>query len=213
MMSQRRHACGRGGDTYTSVSRAWSLATLEKWASRMVTVPVRATWPHPQNRATPEKQRIVATSEAYGTPPRHLMQHSKQPTMRNRDRFHCKGHDPGSDRRAWKAPIQRVRGSLPMRTNQWEHSDPDGCGSWDVFWGSVEQPCYNIPTFSFSNRLGQECMSCFALSNSCHICKSVIPLPQNLFPLLKLRQKFTVKSLIYCFFLYFHLLMKVSRGL
>lgn len=45
----------------------------------MVTVPVRATWPHPQNRATPEKQRIVATSDAYGTPPKHLMQHSKQP--------------------------------------------------------------------------------------------------------------------------------------
>lgn len=65
---------------------AWSLVTLEKWVSSMVTVPVRATWPHPQNRATPEKQRIVATSDAYGTPPKHLMQHSKQPVrkkMRN----------------------------------------------------------------------------------------------------------------------------------
>lgn len=69
-------------DTYTSVSMAWSLATLEKWDSRMETVPVRATWPHPQNRATPEKQRIVATSDAYGTPPKHLMQHSKQPVTR-----------------------------------------------------------------------------------------------------------------------------------
>lgn len=48
----------------------------------MVTVPVRATWPHPQKRATPEKQRMVATSEAYGTPPKHLMQHSKQPRMK-----------------------------------------------------------------------------------------------------------------------------------
>lgn len=47
----------------------------------MVTVPVRATWPHPQKRATPEKQRMVATSEAYGTPPKHLMQHSKQPVQ------------------------------------------------------------------------------------------------------------------------------------
>lgn len=64
-----------------SVSMAWSLVTWEKWLSRMVTVPVRATWPHPQNRATPEKQRMVATSEAYGTPPKHLMQHSKQPVQ------------------------------------------------------------------------------------------------------------------------------------
>lgn len=47
-----------------SVSMALSLVTLEKWFSRMVTVPVRATWPHPQNRATPEKQRIVATRDA-----------------------------------------------------------------------------------------------------------------------------------------------------
>ena len=58
---------------------AWSLVILEKWFSRMVTVPVRATWPQPQKRATPEKQRMVATREAYGTPPRHLIQHSKQP--------------------------------------------------------------------------------------------------------------------------------------
>lgn len=50
--------------TYTSVSMAWSVAVLEKWVSRMDTVPVRATWPHPQNRATPEKQRIVATNDA-----------------------------------------------------------------------------------------------------------------------------------------------------
>lgn len=66
------------------VSMAWSLVTWEKWDSRMVTVPVRATWPHPQNRATPEKQRMVATSEAYGTPPKHLMQHSKQPVQETR---------------------------------------------------------------------------------------------------------------------------------
>lgn len=64
---------------------AWSLVTLEKWFSRMVTVPVRATWPHPQNRATPEKQRIVATSDAYGTPPKHLMQHSKQPVHKQKN--------------------------------------------------------------------------------------------------------------------------------
>lgn len=63
---------------------AWSLVTLEKWVSRMVTVPVRATWPHPQNKATPEKQRIVATSDAYGTPPKHLMQHSKQPVQKKK---------------------------------------------------------------------------------------------------------------------------------
>lgn len=50
----------------------------------MLTVPVRATWPHPQNRATPEKQRIVATSDAYGTPPKHLMQHSKQPMQKGK---------------------------------------------------------------------------------------------------------------------------------
>lgn len=79
-----------GDDTYTSVSMAWSLVTLEKWVSRMVTVPVRATWPHPQNRATPEKQRIVATSEAYGTPPKHLMQHSKQPVMGKKRKFYLK---------------------------------------------------------------------------------------------------------------------------
>ena len=55
------------------------MVTLEKWFSSMVRVPVSATCPQPQNRATPEKQRMVATSEAYGTPPRHLMQHSKHP--------------------------------------------------------------------------------------------------------------------------------------
>lgn len=43
---------------------AWSLVILEKWFSSMVRVPVSATWPQPQNRATPEKQRMVATSEA-----------------------------------------------------------------------------------------------------------------------------------------------------
>lgn len=69
-------------DTYTSVSMAWSLGSLEKWVSRMVTVPVRATWPHPQKSATPEKHRIVATNDAYGTPPKHLMQHSKQPMQK-----------------------------------------------------------------------------------------------------------------------------------
>lgn len=72
---------------YMSVSMAWSLVTWEKWVSRMVTVPVRATWPHPQNRATPEKQRMVATSEAYGTPPKHLMQHSKQPAQETRGKL------------------------------------------------------------------------------------------------------------------------------
>ena len=65
--------------THTSVSRAWLLVTVLKWASRRLTVPVSATCPQPQNSATPEKHRMVATSEAYGTPPRHLMQHSKQP--------------------------------------------------------------------------------------------------------------------------------------
>lgn len=55
---------------------------MEKCCSRIVTVPVSATWPQPQNNATPEKQRMVATSEAYGTPPRHLMQHSKQPKQK-----------------------------------------------------------------------------------------------------------------------------------
>lgn len=75
-------------DTYTSVSMAWSLVTVEKWVSKMVTVPVRATWPHPQNKATPEKQRIVATNDAYGTPPKHLMQHSKQPAQKgNREKL------------------------------------------------------------------------------------------------------------------------------
>lgn len=43
---------------------AWSLGVLEKWFSSMVRVPVKATCPQPQNRATPEKQRIVATREA-----------------------------------------------------------------------------------------------------------------------------------------------------
>lgn len=50
--------------TYTMVRVAWSVATLEKWFSSMVKVPVSATWPQPQNRATPEKQRMVATREA-----------------------------------------------------------------------------------------------------------------------------------------------------
>lgn len=73
---------GNGRHTYTSLSKAWSLAVVEKCCSRMDTVPVSATWPQPQNKATPEKQRMVATSEAYGTPPRHLMQHSKQPKQK-----------------------------------------------------------------------------------------------------------------------------------
>lgn len=68
--------------TYTSLSKAWSVGVVEKCCSRMDTVPVSATWPQPQNNATPEKQRMVATSEAYGTPPRHLMQHSKQPKQK-----------------------------------------------------------------------------------------------------------------------------------
>lgn len=50
--------------TYTMVRVAWSLVTLEKWFPSMVRVPVSATWPQPQNRATPEKQRMVATREA-----------------------------------------------------------------------------------------------------------------------------------------------------
>ena len=50
--------------TYTSLSRAWSLVLVEKCCSRIATVPARATCPQPQNRATPEKQRMVATREA-----------------------------------------------------------------------------------------------------------------------------------------------------
>lgn len=50
--------------TYTSVRVAWSLVILEKWFSSIVRVPVNATWPQPQKRATPEKQRMVATREA-----------------------------------------------------------------------------------------------------------------------------------------------------
>lgn len=73
---------GNGRHTYTSLSKAWSLAVVEKCCSRIDTVPVSATWPQPQNNATPEKQSMVATSEAYGTPPRHLMQHSKQPKQK-----------------------------------------------------------------------------------------------------------------------------------
>lgn len=49
---------------YTKARVAWSLLTLEKWFSSMVRVLVSATWPHPQNRATPEKQRMVATRDA-----------------------------------------------------------------------------------------------------------------------------------------------------
>ncbi|TNN51879.1 hypothetical protein EYF80_037905 [Liparis tanakae] len=70
----------------------------------MVMVPVSATWPHPQNRATPEKQRMVATSDAYGTPPRHLMQHSKQPGKEQRTEELVitthKGHSWSSSRSA-----------------------------------------------------------------------------------------------------------------
>lgn len=77
---------GNGRHTYTSLSKAWSLAVVEKCCSRIDTVPVSATWPQPQNNATPEKQRMVATSEAYGTPPRHLMQHSKQPKQNRENR-------------------------------------------------------------------------------------------------------------------------------
>lgn len=56
----------------------------EKCFSSIVMVLVNATCPQPQNRATPEKHRMVATSEAYGTPPRHLMQQSKQPAGRRK---------------------------------------------------------------------------------------------------------------------------------
>lgn len=72
--------------THTSDNKAWSVAFVEKRCSRIVMVPARATWPQPQNKATPEKQRIVATSEAYGTPPRHLMQHSKQPKQKKKQK-------------------------------------------------------------------------------------------------------------------------------
>lgn len=54
----------RAAGTYTSLSRAWSLVLVEKCCSRIATVPARATCPQPQNRATPEKQRMVATREA-----------------------------------------------------------------------------------------------------------------------------------------------------
>lgn len=54
----------REAGTYTSLSRAWSLVLVEKCCSRMATVPARATCPQPQNKATPEKQRMVATREA-----------------------------------------------------------------------------------------------------------------------------------------------------
>lgn len=50
--------------TYTRARVAWSVVTREKWFSSMVRVPVSATWPQPQNNATPEKQRMVATREA-----------------------------------------------------------------------------------------------------------------------------------------------------
>lgn len=50
--------------TYTRARVAWSVVTREKWFSSMVRVPVSATWPQPQNSATPEKQRMVATREA-----------------------------------------------------------------------------------------------------------------------------------------------------
>lgn len=82
--------------TYTMARVAWSVVTLEKWFSSMVRVPVSATWPQPQNSATPEKQRMVATSEAQGTPPRHLMQHSKHPAKKG-----------DSDRRRVNPLIQR----------------------------------------------------------------------------------------------------------
>lgn len=105
----------RENNTYTSVSMTWSLVTLEKWDSRMVSVPVRATWPHPQNRATPEKQRIVATSDAYGTPPKHLMQHSKQPRMREkREMFLCKSIYSKSCTGSWP-----LKGIQPASIAEW----------------------------------------------------------------------------------------------
>lgn len=50
--------------TYTRARVAWSPLIREKWFSTIVRVPVNATWPQPQKRATPEKQRMVATREA-----------------------------------------------------------------------------------------------------------------------------------------------------
>lgn len=64
----RRHSFERAPagrlKTYTRARVAWSVVTREKWFSSMVRVPVSATWPQPQNNATPEKQRMVATREA-----------------------------------------------------------------------------------------------------------------------------------------------------
>lgn len=120
-------------DTYTSVSMAWSLGTLEKWVSRMVTVPVRATWPHPQNRATPEKHRIVATNDAYGTPPKHLMQHSKQPIKKKikknytyfySESLHCTSHMVNCT--ACPNPTQGIVFNLHRRIQS------NGNKTWDV---------------------------------------------------------------------------------
>lgn len=41
-----------------------------------------ASWPQPQNRATPKKHSPVATREAKGAPTRHLAQHSNKPGQR-----------------------------------------------------------------------------------------------------------------------------------
>ena len=41
-----------------------------------LSVSVSAWWPQPQNRAMPEKQSSVATSEQYGTPLRQRRQQS-----------------------------------------------------------------------------------------------------------------------------------------
>lgn len=58
------HTLLKGAGTYTSLSKAWSLVLVEKCCSRIATVPARATCPQPQNKATPEKHRMVATREA-----------------------------------------------------------------------------------------------------------------------------------------------------
>lgn len=84
-MNSRHNLPAPHPHTHTSIRVVWSAVMWEKWFSSIVMVLVSATCPQPQNRATPEKHRMVATSEAYGTPPRHLMQQSKQPAVRQKD--------------------------------------------------------------------------------------------------------------------------------
>lgn len=47
-------------------------------------MPDRASCPQPQNRATPAYSKMVAMSDGYGIPPRHLMQHSKHPKYKKK---------------------------------------------------------------------------------------------------------------------------------